>query len=72
MSLWTGMRTRLAGIGDENLMTTTKNLKTKEMAEGEKGEFFVRGGPGSARLAPDSAEAFRKTRISKVCGLSLS
>jgi type I site-specific restriction-modification system R (restriction) subunit len=38
-------------------------MKTKEIAEGEKGDFYVRSGPGSVRLAPDSAEEYIQTRF---------
>ena len=38
-------------------------MKTKEMAEGDKGEFYVRSGPGSVRLVPDSAEQYIQTRF---------
>jgi hypothetical protein len=38
-------------------------MKSKEMAEGDKGEFYVRSGPGSVRLAPESAEEYIQTRF---------
>jgi hypothetical protein len=38
-------------------------MKTKEMAEGDKGEFYVRSGPGSVRLAPESAEQYIQARF---------
>ncbi|HSE84965.1 MAG TPA: hypothetical protein VLJ79_01950 [Candidatus Binatia bacterium] len=41
-------------------------MKTKEKAEGDKGEFYVRSGPGSVRLAPDSAEQYIQTRFASV------
>jgi hypothetical protein len=41
-------------------------MKTKEIAEGEKGDFYVRSGPGSVRLAPDSTEQYIQTRFPSV------
>jgi predicted HTH transcriptional regulator len=38
-------------------------MKSKEMAEGDQGEFYVRSGPGSVRLAPASADQYIQTRF---------
>jgi hypothetical protein len=36
------------------------------MAEGDKGEFYVRSGPGSVRLAPESTAQYIQTRFPSV------
>src|SRR5204862_2515926 len=38
-------------------------LKWKGMEAGPEGDFYVRSGPGSARLAPDSAREYIRTRF---------
>lgn len=38
-------------------------LKWKEMAATPGGDFFVRSGPGTVKLPPDSADAYIRTRF---------
>jgi hypothetical protein len=38
-------------------------LKWKGLETAAEGEFFVRSGPGSVKLAPDSAREFIRTRF---------
>ena len=38
-------------------------LKWKGMETSPEGDFYVRSGPGSVRLAPDSAEQYIQTRF---------
>jgi hypothetical protein len=40
-------------------------LKWKEMEKRPEGDFFVRSGPGTVALPPESAEEYVKTRFSK-------
>jgi type I restriction enzyme, R subunit len=40
-------------------------MKTKEMAEGDKGEFYVRSGPGTVKLSPEDSEKYINTRFAK-------
>jgi hypothetical protein len=40
-------------------------MKTKEMAEGDKGEFYVRSGPGTVKLSPEDSEKYIATRFAK-------
>jgi hypothetical protein len=39
-------------------------LKWKGMEASPEGDFYVRSGPGSVRLAPDSARDYIRTRFS--------
>ena len=39
-------------------------LKWKGMEASPEGDFYVRSGPGSVLLAPDSARAYIRTRFS--------
>ena len=41
-------------------------VKTKEMLEAEKGEFYVRSGPGTVKLSPEDSEKYIATRFAKV------
>ena len=40
-------------------------MKTKEMAEGDKGEFYVRSGPGTVKLSSEDSEKYINTRFAK-------
>ena len=40
-------------------------MKSKEMAEGEKGELYVRSGPGTVKLSPEDSEKYIATRFAK-------
>lgn len=41
-------------------------LKWKGVEKEEQGGFYVRSGPGSIRLAPDSTKQYIATRFSKM------
>jgi hypothetical protein len=41
-------------------------MKTKEMPEDGKGDFYVRSGPGTVKLTADDAEQYVKTRFMKM------
>lgn len=43
-------------------------LKWKGVEKEEQGGFYVRSGPGSVRLAPDSTKQYIATRFSKMQG----
>ena len=45
-------------------------LKWKGMETSPEGDFYVRSGPGSMRLAPDSAEQYIQTRFPNVSKIS--
>jgi hypothetical protein len=38
-------------------------LKWKETERAERGDFYVRSGPGSVKLSPESAAEYIKTRF---------
>ena len=40
-------------------------MRTKEMAEGDKGEFYVRSGPGTVKLSAQDTDPYIKTRFAK-------
>jgi hypothetical protein len=41
-------------------------MRTKDMPEGSKGDFYVRSGPGTVKLSPQDAEEYIKTRFVKM------
>ncbi|HZA56816.1 MAG TPA: ATP-binding protein, partial [Candidatus Udaeobacter sp.] len=41
-------------------------MKTKDMPEDGKGDFYVRSGPGTVKLTADDAEQYVKTRFVKM------
>ena len=41
-------------------------LKWKEAEESDDGDFFVRSGPGTVKLTPESARDFIRTRFAPV------
>ncbi len=45
-------------------------VKTKDMAEGNKGDFYVRSGPGTVKLSNQDVEEYIRTRFSKTTGPS--
>jgi hypothetical protein len=40
-------------------------MKTEEMPEDGKGDFYVRSGPGTVKLSVDDTEQYVRTRFSK-------
>jgi hypothetical protein len=40
-------------------------MKTKEMTGGDRGEFYVRSGPGTVKLLPEDSEKYINTRFAK-------
>jgi predicted HTH transcriptional regulator len=40
-------------------------MKTKDMPEDGKGDFYVRSGPGTVKLSVEDAEQYIRTRFSK-------
>ena len=41
-------------------------LRSKDTAEGDPGEFYVRSGPGTVKLRPEDVEAYTRTRFAAV------
>jgi hypothetical protein len=41
-------------------------MRTKDIPEGSKADFYVRSGPGTVKLSPQDAEEYIKTRFVKM------
>jgi predicted HTH transcriptional regulator len=40
-------------------------MRTKDMAEGNRGDFYVRSGPGTVKLSPKSTDEYINSRFEK-------